>query len=53
MFDICHASSGGLRPILGAEGYADAVITSGVDACRYALLVVGEDFDDALVDEDA
>ena len=55
MFDICQASSdfedgGGA---LGAERYADAVVTSGVDAGGDALLVVDEYLDDALVDEDA
>ena len=36
---------------LSAEGYAQAVFPAGVDAQRDALFAVGEDFDDALVDE--
>ena len=36
---------------LGSQRHADAVVTSGVDPRRYALLVVDEYLDDALVDE--
>ncbi len=36
---------------LGAERYADAVVTSGLDAGGDALLVVDEYLDDAFVDE--
>ncbi len=38
---------------LGSQGYADAVVPSGVDPRRAALLVVDEYLDDARVDEDA